>query len=127
MAWGSDHLVVRVLVAAMRRRRVREGRQERHVVGVDAVAEQVVRRPVRHAEDRVERRAVALDEGAELDVGHVVEQTPAVREAAQVAVDGAEPARRAATGDTEDAGTGRVRLDAGVDPEHVGLRRCRCR
>ena len=97
-------VIVLVGVALVRQPDVREGRQEGRVVGVDAVAEQVVGGAVRHAEDRVEGRSVALDEGAELDVGHVVEETPAVGEAAQVAIDGAKPARGAAIGDTEDAG-----------------------
>jgi len=78
-------VLVDVLVALVRRPDVREGRQERQVVGIDAVADHVVGGAVRHAEDRIEGRAVALDEGADLDVGDVVEETTAVREAAQVA------------------------------------------
>src|SRR6478752_2813421 len=108
-------VIVHVGVALVRQPDVREGRQEWRVVGVDAVAEQVVRGAVRHAEDRVEGRSVTLDEGAELDIGHVVHETPAVGEAAQIAIDGAEPARGAAIRDTEDASPRRIRLDARVD------------
>jgi hypothetical protein len=71
-------VLVDVLVALVRRPDVRERRQEWQVVGIDAVADHVVRGVVRHAEDRVEGGAVTLEEGADLDVGDVVEETTAV-------------------------------------------------
>src|SRR4249920_3120665 len=109
-------VLVEVGVALVRQPDEREDRQEGHVrVAVDAIADQVVGGAVRHAEDRIEGRTVALEKGTDLDVGDVVEETTAVRVAAQVAIEGAESARRAAIGDTEDARPGSVRLDARVD------------
>src|SRR5207344_2158312 len=86
--WARPMVVV--LVALMRRPDVREDRQECAVVLVDAVTQHVVGRPVRDAEYRIQGRAIALSQSAELDIRHVVEQTAAVREAAQVAIEGAQ-------------------------------------
>src|ERR1700752_129389 len=90
--------VVDVLVALVRLRRVREADVERTVVVVDAVAEQVVRRPVGVAaalaeclHDRSDNGSVAAREGAQLDVGDVVLEPPPVREAGEVAREDAEP------------------------------------
>src|SRR2546425_2979086 len=84
--------VVAVVVSLMRRRDVRERRPERRLILIDAVAEQVVRRPVRVSvtepeslDDRSDDRPVAAGERPQLDVGHVVLEPPAVREAGKVA------------------------------------------
>ena len=60
----------------MGRRQVRERPQERHVVRVHAVRQRVVRGDV-----EVGRERCATGKGAELDVGDVVDEATAVREA----------------------------------------------
>src|SRR5437764_9103917 len=80
--------VVGVVVPLPRRGLVGEGGQERLVVGVDAVTQQVVGRLV---ELRGERGGPG--QSTQLDVGDVVGQAPAVREPGGVTAEHAERAR----------------------------------
>jgi hypothetical protein len=89
-------------------------------LGVDAVAEHVVGGAVRHAEDRVEGGAIAFDDRAKLDVGHVVGEATAVREAAQVAIDGAQPLGMPPPSTPNTHAPAAFGLMPGVDAEHVG-------
>src|SRR5205823_10940988 len=63
---------LRDLVALVRGRDVRERPRERHVVGVDAVPDEIVRALVGEPEGAGQDRPVALSDRAELDVDHVV-------------------------------------------------------
>src|SRR3954467_9566001 len=77
--------VVGVVVPLPRRGLVGEGGQERLVVAVDALAQQVVGGLVELGRDRGGPR-----QSAQLDVGDVVGQAPAVREPGGVAAEHAE-------------------------------------
>ena len=72
------------------------------------------------AEGAVEERAVALGDRAELDVGDVVGEATAVREAAQVAVEDGQAVGLAGVRGAAEAGPVGAGLDGRVDPEHVG-------
>ena len=74
----------RYVVALMRRGHVREVREERLVVRVDTVTEQVVRGPVWQPERAVQERAIALCERPEVDVDDVVLEPAAVRVSRQL-------------------------------------------
>src|SRR5256885_4088943 len=72
---SGANAVVGVVVPLPRRGLVGEGGQERLVVGVDAVAQQVVGRLVELGRERGGPR-----QSTQFDVGDVVGQAPAVRE-----------------------------------------------
>src|SRR3954467_14895794 len=80
--------VVGVVVPLPRRGLVGEGGQERLVVGVDAVAQDVVGRLV-----ELRREWRGARQRPQLDVGDVVGQTAAVREAGVVTAEDAERTR----------------------------------
>ena len=84
-------------------RDIREVREERLVVRVDSVSEQVVRR---HVERRRERRAAR--QRPQLNVHDVVAEATAVGEPVILAGEQAEPIRR------------RRRRKAHVQPDHLG-------
>ena len=89
-----------MLVALVRDAEVREVGGERAIVVIHAVAEQVVRRAVavaaaERSDQRAHHRPVAAREGAQVDVGDVVLEPPAVREPREVAGQRAEPVARA--------------------------------
>ena len=86
-------------------------REERPVVCVHTVAEQVVRALVRQPEQRVQERSVALREGAKLDVDDVVLEPPAVGEPGEIARQHAEAIAGAG---------GRRRRNAGVESQQIG-------
>src|SRR5215208_5186131 len=67
---------------------VREGLPQWHVVGIDAIAELVVRRMV-----EVGRENRTPREGPKLDVDHVVDRPAPVREARVIPVQNSQPAR----------------------------------
>ena len=116
---ASRGAVVHVLVALVGLRDVREVDLERTIVHVHAVAEQIVRRPVRVAvtlpealDQGADDRAIAAREGAQVDVRDVVLEPPAVREPGEVAREDAEPVALA------DRCAGR---DARVQAQQLGL------
>src|SRR6185436_13600566 len=76
-------LVPCVLVAAVRCSDVRERGRERVLVRIDTVADDVVRLEVAETEQRVQERAVPARDRPDLDVGHVVDEAPAVGEPLQ--------------------------------------------
>lgn len=97
--WWRDRRCVRIRRTDSRARRsvvtgawrcqVREPRQKRHVVLIDAVAKQVVRRDVECRRERSRSR-----EDAQFDVNHVITNTPPIREARKVAAEETEPVCR---------------------------------
>ena len=98
--------VLRDLIPLERRRLVGERVGVGHAARVHTVTELVVRAQVRQPERSVEERAVALADSSQVDVDDVVLEPAPVREAAQVAVEDAEPVRRAEAG-RADRGTRR--------------------
>src|SRR6266545_2846158 len=83
--------VMAVLVSLMRARQIRERREKRLLIRVDAVAKQIVRRPIgipgaesKRFDDRPDDRTVAAREGSQLDVGDVVLEPTAIRESGEV-------------------------------------------
>ena len=94
-ARGWPQLVVAVLVALVRASRCTGTRS-----GTACRSRRRRRRPCcsgevrgQRAVEAVDDRSVAVGDGAELDVGDVVEEATAVREAAQVGLEDAQPAR----------------------------------
>src|SRR5439155_26268023 len=67
--------------------------------------------------------AVALGEGAQIEVDHVVTEAAPVRIAAQVRVENREPVRRGRAGRAAWARPVGSGLDRRVQPQQVGLRR----
>src|SRR5262245_3162495 len=79
-------VMLRHLVALMRRGDVRELRQERLVVGIHAVTQQVVRALVGQPEQTIEKRSVAFCESPQVDVDDVILESSAVRKTSEIAI-----------------------------------------
>ena len=76
---------MRVFIALLRSRNVWERIQERHIVGIHAIADLIIGSLVRHTQQAAHDSAVTFCHRSQLDVGHVIPQTTAIRKTAQVA------------------------------------------
>src|SRR5206468_7279644 len=82
---------LRYLIALVRRRHIRKTSEERLVIFIDAVAEQVVWRLIRQPQRSVQDGAVALGERSQLDIDDIVFKPPAIWEASEITRENTEP------------------------------------
>src|SRR5262249_9162957 len=95
----------------MRYRDVWEVGQERLVVAVNTVADEIVRGFVWQPERVVHDRTVTLRDRAQFDVHHVVFEPPAVRESGEITGENTQPVAGAGHG---------ARRDGGIQAQEIG-------